>query len=165
MYTEEQLEKLYEQLPMEERIGQLLQLNGSYYGEEGIITGQALEWEFTESDVLHAGSVLNIYGKERLRALQAEHLKRNRVPMIFMGDVVLGYGVIHQMPLGQSCSFDPEAVKKMARKCAEMVTAEGISVTFSPIADIARDARWGRCSESFGEDPYLCGSMAEATVK
>lgn len=165
MYTEEQLEKLYEELPMEERIGQLLQLNGDYYGEKGIITGQALEWEFTESDVLHAGSVLNVFGRERLRALQAEHLKNNRVPMIFMGDVVVGYGVIHPMPLGQSCSFDPEAVKKMARKCAEMVSAEGISVTFSPIADIARDARWGRCSESFGEDPYLCGSMVEATVK
>lgn len=165
MYSEKQLEELYDELSFEEKIGQLLQLNGSYYGNDGIMTGQALEWEFSEKDVKHAGSVLNIYGKERLRALQTEHMKHNRVPMMFMGDVVSGYGFVQQIPLGQACSFEPELVKKIARRCAEAVTAEGITVTYSPVADVARDARWGRCAESFGEDTYLCSCMTKATVE
>lgn len=165
MYTEQQLEALYEELSFEEKIGQLLQLNGIYYGNDGIMTGQALAWEFSETDVMHAGSVLNIYGKDRLRALQTEHMKHNRIPMMFMGDVVSGYGVVQQIPLGQACSFSTELVKESARRCAQAATAEGITVTFSPVADVARDARWGRCTESYGEDTYLCSSMTKAMVE
>lgn len=165
MLSEEELKKLYQELAFEEKLGQLLQLNGSYFGVDGVMTGEALNWEFSEDDVKHAGSVLNIFGSERLRKLQKQHLKQNRVPMIFMGDVMCGYGVAYQVPLGQACSFDPELVKKLARSAANAATAEGICVTFSPVADIARDARWGRCAETYGEDVALACKMVKAVVE
>ncbi len=165
MYSEEQLKRLYDELSPAEKVGQLLQLNGSYYDTDGIMTGTALQWEFSKEDVQHAGSVLNIFGPERLRALQEEHLKYNKVPMIFMGDVISGYKIAYQTPLGQACSFDTDMVRRLSHCCAQAATAEGINVTFSPIADVARDARWGRCSESFGEDTYLCSCMTKAAVE
>ena len=79
-------------------------------------------------------------------------------------DVVHGYETIFPIPLGLSCSWDMEAIRKSARVAAIEASADGISWTFSPMVDISRDPRWGRVSEGNGEDPFLGGAIAKAMV-
>ena len=86
------------------------------------------------------------------------------IPLIFGMDVVHGYETIFPIPLGLSCSWDMEAIRKSARVAAIEASADGISWTFSPMVDISRDPRWGRVSEGNGEDPFLGGAIAKAMV-
>lgn len=165
MLPQEKLEELYDSLTLEEKVGQLLQLNHIYFGVDGLLTGEALKWQFREEDVVHAGSVLNIFGRERLETLQREHLKNNKTPMIFMADVTSGYDIAYPFSLAQACSFDTKLVKALAGAAADAATADGINVTFSPMVDISRDARWGRCQESYGEDVFLSCQMTKAVVE
>lgn len=79
-------------------------------------------------------------------------------------DVVHGYETIFPIPLGLSCSWDMDAIRKSARIAATEASADGISWTFSPMVDISRDPRWGRVSEGNGEDPFLGGAIAKAMV-
>jgi beta-glucosidase len=71
----------------------------------------------------------------------------------------------HFIPLGLSCSWDMQAIEKSARTAALEATADGLCWNFSPMVDIARDARWGRIAEGAGEDPYLGSQIAKAMIK
>lgn len=82
-----------------------------------------------------------------------------------MADVINGYRTIFPVPLAQGCSFDPELVKRCARAAAREASWAGLHCVFSPMVDLCRDARWGRCMESTGEDVYLNCRMAEAMVE
>ena len=99
--------------------------------------------------------------------MQEEHLKNNRlnIPLLFMADIINGYKTIFPIPLAQGCTFDPDLVRQLAEAAAREGAAAGVHVTFSPMADLVRDPRWGRVMESTGEDPYLNGIMAEQMVK
>ena len=99
--------------------------------------------------------------------MQEEHLKNNRlnIPLLFMADIINGYKTIFPIPLAQGCTFDPDLVRQLAETAAREGAAAGVHVTFSPMADLVRDPRWGRGMESTGEDPYLNGIMAEQMVK
>src|SRR5208337_4800967 len=80
-------------------------------------------------------------------------------------DVIHGYRTVFPVPLGMASTWDPQLVEQAARVAAKEATAEGIRWTFSPMVDIARDARWGRIVEGAGEDPYLGSAMAAAYVR
>ena len=82
-----------------------------------------------------------------------------------MADIINGYKTIFPIPLAQGCTFDPDLVRQLAAAAAREGAAAGVHVTFSPMADLVRDPRWGRVMESTGEDPYLNGIMAEQMVK
>ena len=82
-----------------------------------------------------------------------------------MADIINGYKTIFPIPLAQGCTFDPDLVRQLAETAAREGAAAGVHVTFSPMADLVRDPRWGRVMESTGEDPYLNGIMAEQMVK
>ena len=82
-----------------------------------------------------------------------------------MADVINGYQTVMPIALAQSCTFDPELVKKGARMAAREAAADGLHVTFSPMADLCRDARWGRVMESSGEDVWLNRQMTKAMVE
>ena len=147
---------------VEEKIGQL---NLPVSGE--IVTGQA-----QNSDVAKkieqglVGGLLNLKGVEKIRDVQKLAIEKSRlgIPLIFGMDVVHGYETIFPIPLGLSCSWDMEAIRKSARIAATEASADGISWTFSPMVDISRDPRWGRVSEGNGEDPFLGGAIAKAMV-
>lgn len=81
-----------------------------------------------------------------------------------MADVINGYRTIFPVPLAQGCSFDPELVRRCAQAAAREASWAGLHCVFSPMVDLCRDARWGRCMESTGEDVYLNCRMAEAMV-
>ena len=80
-------------------------------------------------------------------------------------DVIHGYETMFPIPLALSCSWDTEAMKKVGEVSAKEASADGINWTFSPMVDIALDARWGRISEGNGEDPYLSGVMGAAMTQ
>ena len=153
---------LMKKMTVEEKIGQL---NLPVSGE--IVTGQA-----QNSDVAKkieqglVGGLLNLKGVEKIRDVQKLAIEKSRlgIPLIFGMDVVHGYETIFPIPLGLSCSWDMEAIRKSARVAAIEASADGISWTFSPMVDISRDPRWGRVSEGNGEDPFLGGAIAKAMV-
>src|SRR5664279_320576 len=102
---------------------------------------------------------------QRAEAQRLARESRLGIPLILGEDVIHGYTTIFPIPLGQSASWDPELVRQAARVAAREASAVGIQWTFSPMMDIARDPRWGRIAEGFGEDPYVASQMAAAMVR
>lgn len=163
--TNEQLKELLDSLTIEEKIGQMFQGNGQMVGVDGAVTGVFNTEEYIREDVLNMGSVLNIMGKERLKKIQKGHLEHNKIPLMFMADIIYGYNEIYPLSLGMASSFDMDLIEKSARISASEATQDGLNVTFSPMVDISRDARWGRCAEGYGEDTLLSCRCAKAMVK
>lgn len=164
--TTEQLKQLMSELSLEEKIGQLVQMP-SYFQNGGHITGPASEMGITNDDLRLAGSYLSIIGAENVRKLQTEYMANHphHIPLIFMADIINGYRTVFPVPLAQGCTFQPELAEKGAAIAARESAASGVHVTFSPMADMVHDARWGRVMESTGEDAYLNGLMAAAMVR
>lgn len=160
------LKSLLSQMSLEEKIGQLIQLPG-YFLADGQLTGPALSMGLTEEDIRLAGSVLSVVGAETIASRQKAYIENHphHIPMLFMADIINGYRTVFPIPLAQGCSFDPELSERCASAAARESAASGLHVTFSPMADLVRDARWGRVMESTGEDPYLNGRMAAAMVR
>ena len=166
--TNEALLSLLHDLSLDEKIGQMIQLMADFYDENGhgTLTGPALDQGLEQAHIALAGSILGSFGAEKMNAFQKKYMDQHphHIPMLFMMDVIHGLRTVFPNPLGLGATFDPE----LARKCAEVIAREsavsGIHVTFAPMADLVRDARWGRVLESTGEDPWLNSRFAEAFV-
>ncbi len=165
----EKLKALLDDMSLQEKIDQMLQLMGVFYQEdmEGVLTGPARNMGVGEEDIRLAGSILGTYGAAKLKKLQKEYMEKqpHHIPMLFMMDVIHGMKTIFPMPLAQGATFEPELSEKCAAAAAKEAAVSGLHVTFSPMVDLVRDARWGRVMESNGEDPYLNSRFAEAQVK
>jgi len=113
------------------------------------------------------GAILNLDGAAKIRETQQLALESspNRIPLIFGMDVIHGYKTIFPIPLGLSATWNMTAIEEAARISAVEASANGICWTFSPMVDIARDARWGRIAEGAGEDPWLGAQIAKAYVR
>ena len=113
------------------------------------------------------GAILNMKGFDNIRQLQEAAVNRSRlgIPLIIGMDVIHGYETVFPIPLAQSCSWDLEGIEQAARIAAKEATADGVNWTYSPMVDIALDARWGRIAEGSGEDPFLGSRIAEAMVR
>lgn len=117
------------------------------------------------------GSFLHVVTPEESNQLQQLALKsRLQIPLLIGIDAIHGNALcagttVYPTPIGQASSFDPELVEKMSRQSALEVRAMGSHWTFTPNIDVARDPRWGRIGETFGEDPYLVSCMGVATIK
>lgn len=165
--TKEELLGLLKDLTLEEKICQLLQVAGNFYDKDSLVTGGLDYFKVTEREKELAGSILSISGAEKLMKLQDELMEKqpHNIPQVFMLDIINGYETIYSVPLGQGASFNPELSEKLAEMAAKEGAAAGIHVTFSPMADLCRDSRWGRVMESTGEDSYLNGLMSAAMVR
>ena len=165
--TKEELLHLLHQMTTQEKCRELMQLPMEAFTDTDISTGPCEDLELTDEKMAQAGSILSLTGAEWTRKVQEEHLKNNRlnIPLLFMADIINGYKTIFPIPLAQGCTFDPDLVRQLAAAAAREGAAAGVHVTFSPMADLVRDPRWGRVMESTGEDPYLNGIMAEQMVK
>ena len=162
------LQKLLRQMTLEEKIGQLGQYNAYIFTSSNAgITGPAVEAGLDPDGLNRVGSVLNFFSTEEMITIQQQHLKadRNKIPMIFMMDVIHGFRTIFPIPLGLGCSFDTELVSQCTRMASKEAAASGVQVTFTPMVDYVRDARWGRVMETCGEEPMLNGRMGAAQVK
>src|SRR5688500_7262792 len=113
------------------------------------------------------GSFLNVIGRDTVTRLQriAVEQSRTRIPLLFALDVIHGLRTTFPVPLAEAGSWNPAAAERSARIAAREAAAQGISWTFAPMVDVARDPRWGRIVEGSGEDPYLGAVMAAARVR
>jgi beta-glucosidase len=160
------LENLLHDMSLEEKVMQLVQIPGSEYEADAEITG--IERGQVKDDVKRlVGSTLGVWGSKSLKRIQEQYIKEHphHIPLMFMLDVIHGHKTVFPCPLGQGATFDPEAVKKGAEVQAKEASADGVHATFSPMADLCRDARWGRIMESTGEDKLLNSRMAAAMVE
>ena len=159
----EYIDQLMAKMTLQEKIGQL---NLMVAGD--ITTGGALDTQ-VGGDIAQGnmGGVFNIKGLDKIKALQEIAIKNSRlgIPLLVGMDVIHGYETMFPIPLALSCSWDTEAMKKVGEVSAKEASADGINWTFSPMVDIALDARWGRISEGNGEDPYLSGMMGAAMTQ
>ena len=162
------LKQLLAQMTIEEKIGQLTQYNANLFIESDVdITGPMAKLGLTKDELKNVGSVLNFKDAKEVYEIQKKHLEedRNKIPMTFMMDVIHGYRTIYPIPLALGCSFDTKLVEECSRMAAEEASAGGIQVTFTPMVDYVRDARWGRVMETCGEDVLLNSVMGAAQVK
>ncbi len=162
------IQKLIAQMTVEEKIGQLIQLNAMFFGEsKAEITGPLEKLGIAKEHLSTIGSTLNFHGADEMIAVQKQHMEedRNKIPMLFMMDVIHGYRTIYPIPLALGASFDPELVAECSRMASREASAGGIHVTFTPMVDYVRDARWGRVMETCGEDPLLNSVMGAAQVR
>lgn len=160
------LKALLNDMSTEEKVMQLVQIPGSEYEANAEITGVE-RGRVKDSVKRLAGSTLGIWGGKRLREIQKQYMSEHphHIPLLFMLDVIHGHKTVLPCPLGQGATFDPDAVRKGAELQAREAAADGVHATFSPMADICRDARWGRIMESTGEDKLLNSRMATAMVE
>ena len=154
---------LMSRMTLQEKIGQL---NLMVAGD--ITTGGAMDTQ-VGGDIAkgNMGGVFNIKGFDKIKALQEIAVTKSRlgIPLLVGMDVIHGYETMFPIPLALSCSWNLDAIKQSAAVAAKEASADGINWTYSPMVDVALDARWGRVSEGSGEDPYLGARIAEAMVQ
>lgn len=99
--------------------------------------------------------------------LQRKAVENTRlgIPILFGFDVIHGFRTIYPIPLAQGCAWNPELVKELSAIAARESRMSGTDWTFSPMIDVARDGRWGRVAEGYGEDPYTNAVMGVAAVE
>ncbi|MDZ3832806.1 MAG: beta-glucosidase BglX [Sphingopyxis sp.] len=154
---------LMAKMTLDEKIGQLSLLT-SDWDSTGPTMRQGYQDDIRKGRI---GSIFNAFTAKYTRDLQrlAVEETRLKIPLLFGYDVIHGHRTIFPISLGEAASWDIKAIEKAARISATEAAAEGIHWTFSPMVDIARDARWGRVSEGAGEDVYLSSRIAEARVR
>lgn len=153
----ERVADLVGRMTLAEKVGQMLQLNAKD-GVRHLI------------EDMHAGSILHASPDRVLEAAALTERTRLRIPLLVAEDCIHGHSfwegaTIYPTQLGMAATWDPELVERIARATAVEVAATGVHWTFSPVLCIARDLRWGRVSETFGEDPFLIGELASAMVR
>ena len=148
---------LLRRMTVEEKVGQMLQLDARDDLDDHILRR-------------HVGSILHTSPERIIRARELTLETRLGIPLIVGEDCIHGHSfwpgaTIYPTQLGMAASWDAELVERVARATAEEVAVTGIHWTFSPVLCIARDLRWGRVNETFGEDPFLIGELASAMVR
>lgn len=160
---DERADALIKQMTLEEKIGQLVQYSAGQATGPG--TGRSDYEDMIAKGQI--GALLNVIETKQITAYQKIAIEKSRlhIPILFGLDVIHGFRTEFPIPLGLASTWEPEIVEKAARVAASEASATGIRWTFSPMVDIARDARWGRIQEGAGEDPYLGSLIAAAYVR
>ena len=157
------VENLLRSMTLSEKAGQLAQYTA------GFATGPGTQRENYEVMIEkgEVGSLLNVNNAASANHYQHVAMEKSRlhIPLLFGLDVVHGDRTTFPVPLGMAASFDPPLVERTARVAAIESRNDGVNWVFSPMVDIARDARWGRMVEGAGEDPFLGSAMARAYVR
>lgn len=155
--TAERVADLLGRMTLEEKAGQMLQLDARDDLRDHVLRR-------------NVGSILHTSPERILEANRLTAETRLRIPLLVGEDCIHGHSfwpgaTIYPTQLGMAASWDAELIERVARASAEEVAATGVHWTFSPVLCIARDLRWGRVDETFGEDPFLIGELASAMVR
>ena len=186
MPVEQRVKDLMNRMSLQEKVGQMCQFVGiehmrkteeTYKGKvkenndaNGFYKNLSIDnlIQLTENGLV--GSFLHVVTPEESNYLQTLALKSHLgIPLIIgidaiHGDALCSGATVYPSPISQASSFDTDLVEKMSRQTAEEMRASGAQWTFTPNIDIARDPRWGRIGETYGEDPYLVTRMGVATI-
>jgi beta-glucosidase len=157
------VEALLHKMTLEEKVGQLAQYSAGQPTGPG--TGRTDYEDMIAKGRI--GALFNISTAKETNAYQRIAVEKSRlhIPIVFGLDVINGFRTEFPMPLGLASTWDPLLLEHATRIAAREASASGIRWTFSPMVDIARDARWGRMAEGAGEDPFLGSEMAAAYVR
>jgi beta-glucosidase len=156
------VDALMKQMSVAEKVGQLHQISGREFTGP---TSSNYADKLADIRSGKVGSMLNVKGVADTREIQALALQsRLKIPLLFSLDVIHGYQTVFPVPLGESASWDMEAIELSAHIAAREAAASGIHWTFAPMVDVARDPRWGRVMEGAGEDTFLGSKIAAARV-
>lgn len=161
--VDQKIDLLLGKMTLDEKVGQLVQY--SVGQPAGPVTGPTEYKEMIEKG--EVGALFNVTSARDTNAYQRLAVRKSpsHIPLVFGQDVIHGFRTEFPVPLGLASTWDPDLVQKVARVAAHEASAAGIRWVFSPMVDIARDARWGRMTESAGEDPYLVSALAQAYVR
>ena len=166
--TEKALQALLDSMTITEKVGQLVQCNAGQFIQNNLkITGPDGETLPPEELVSVMGSVLTFENAQQAKALQDMHLAADpkKIPILLMLDVIHGLRTTYPIPLAMGCSFDDELTAECADIARKESSACGVHVTFNPMVDTARDARWGRILETYSEEPLINSRMGAAIVR
>jgi beta-glucosidase len=163
----ERIEDLLSRMTLKEKAGQLNQwynLGPDHYDQ--VRNGEIGSGLLANSSTAGNNSQERIFAKG-INEIQKIAVTESRlgIPLIFGRDVIHGYRTVAPIPLGMAAAWSPEMVRTANTIAAKEARADGIHWGFSPMLDIARDPRWGRVAEGFGEDPFLAGKLAAAAVR
>ncbi|MFT4112152.1 glycoside hydrolase family 3 N-terminal domain-containing protein [Silvibacterium sp.] len=174
---ERKVNALLARMTLQEKIGQLVQYSATEaHPDKSVGPGTAAlnvnppgpggvdSYELAQKGEL--GSMLNTVGQGLTNHFQHAAVDNTRlhIPLLFGADVIHGFRTIFPVPLGTASSWDPEMITELAHMAAVEARTAGVNWVYSPMVDIARDARWGRCTEGAGEDPYLGSAIARAYI-
>ena len=157
---EKRVSALLARMTLEEKLGQLQQLDG-----QGDGNFRPEHVDMVRKGLL--GSTLGVRNGGRPNQLQriAVEQSRLKIPLLFGFDTIHGYRTIFPIPLAEAATWDPALAERSSSVAAKEAYAAGLRWTFAPMVDIARDPRWGRITEGAGEDPFLGAAFARARVR
>lgn len=159
---EKRIDDLISRMTLEEKV---LQLNQYTLGRNNNVNNVGEEVKKVPSEI---GSLIYFDINPELRnSMQKKAMEESRlgIPIIFGYDAIHGFRTIYPISLGQACSWNPGLVEQACAVSAQEARMSGVDWTFSPMIDVARDPRWGRVAEGYGEDPYTNGVFAAASVR
>lgn len=159
---EKRIDDLISRMTLEEKV---LQLNQYTLGRNNNVNNVGEEVKKVPSEI---GSLIYFDINPELRnSMQKKAMEESRlgIPIIFGYDAIHGFRTIYPISLGQACSWNPGLVEQACAVSAQEARMSGVDWTFSPMIDVARDPRWGRVAEGYGEDPYTNGVFATASVR
>ncbi len=176
---EQKVDALLKQMTLEEKIGQLVQYSATASAPRvypPTITTVALNVNppapggvdsYALAQKGELGSMLNTVGQGLTNHFQHAAVDNTRlhIPLLFGADVIHGFRTIFPIPLATASSWDPALITDLAHMASIEARTAGVDWVYSPMVDIARDARWGRCTEGAGEDPYLGSAIARAYIR
>ncbi len=156
---EERIDDLLSRMNAEEKVGQMLQASYNALNEN----------DYERYKKLGIGSFLHVFGGEADEIRKKASQTRLGIPPIFGVDAIHGHALLNgatvfPSQLAMSCSFNRKLIREMGRVTAKETAADGLDWTFSPVLCIARDLRWGRVDETFGEDSYVVGELGKAVI-
>lgn len=154
------VEDLLSRMTTQEKVGQLLQINGQPQSCDALHLYAELQ----------PGSILCLVGSQVELLQKAALASRLGIPLLFGIDAIHGHSMwpgatMFPSQLGQACAWDAELCRRSARATAVEMSATGVPWTFSPVFCLPRDLRWGRVNETFGEDPLLIAELGAAMVR
>jgi beta-glucosidase len=154
--VDDRVADLVARMTLEEKVGQLMMLDARADDLSFVNTRQP-------------GALLHILGAKVGRAMDLAAKNRLGIPLLIGEDGIHGHSFwkdanIFPTQLAMAASWNPDLLERMGRVTAEEMAPTGIHETFSPVLGVARDLRWGRTGETFGEDPYLNGELGAALI-
>ncbi|MDA3892442.1 MAG: glycoside hydrolase family 3 C-terminal domain-containing protein [Salinivirgaceae bacterium] len=160
--TEQRIEDLLQRMTLEEKVLQMTQWTYGTNANENNIEDKMNEVRPEIGSLLYRSDSPKFRNQIQKKAMEDSRLG---IPIIFAFDVIHGYRTIFPIPLAQACTWDTELVKRSCAVAAKESHSAGIDWTFSPMLDVARDLRWGRVAEAYGEDPYANSVFGVAAVQ